>query len=69
MIFYFFFISLYSLDTSFTEKYTSWLICEIHESIKTLETRNSIVFDLSFPNNTNLSCFFFFFFRYDLYFF
>ena len=36
--------------------------------IKTLEIRTSIVFNLSFPNNTIFSCFFFFFFIIDLYF-
>ena len=62
-----FYISLYSLNTLFTETNSSWLI---YESIKALEIRNSIVFNfLSFPNNTNLSYFFFFFFFIiDLYF-
>ena len=35
--------------------------------IKALEIRTSIVFNLSFPNNTILSYFFFFFFIIDLY--
>ena len=35
---------------------------------KALEIRTSIVFNLSFPNNYILSCFFFFFFIIDLYF-
>ena len=43
----------------------SWLI---YESIKALEIKNSIVFNLSFPNNTILSCSFFFTFLIDLYF-
>ena len=38
------------------------------ESIKAIEIRASIVFNLSFSNNTILSCFFFFFFMIDLYF-
>ena len=38
------------------------------ESIKALETRTSIVFNLSFPNNTISSYFFFFFFKIYLYF-
>ena len=37
---------------------SSWLI---YESIKALENRDSIVFNLSFLNNTILSWFFFFF--------
>ena len=65
MIFFAFFISLYSLNTLFTETNSSWLI---YESIKALEIRISIVFNLSFPNNTILSCFFFFFFIIDLHF-
>ena len=43
------FISLYSLNTLFTETNSPWLI---YESIKALEIRTSIVFDLSFPNKT-----------------
>ena len=35
----------------------------MYESIKALEVRNSIVFNISFPNNTILLCFFFFFFN------
>ena len=56
--FIFFFLSLYSLYTLFTETNSSWLI---YESIKTLEIRTLIVFNSSFPNNFILSCFFFFF--------
>ena len=37
-------------------------------SIKVLQIRTSIVFNLSFCNNSILSCFFFFFFIIDLYF-
>ena len=40
----------------------------MYELIKTLEIRTSIIFNLSFPNNTILSCFFFFSFINDLYF-
>ena len=36
--------------------------------MKDLEIRTSIVFNLSFPNNTILSCFLFFYFMIDLYF-
>ena len=36
--------------------------------IKALEIKTSIVFNLSLPNNTILSCFFFFFLIIDLYF-
>ena len=49
-----FFISLYSLKKLFLEAILSWLM---HESIKALEIRTSIVFNLSFPNSTILSCF------------
>ena len=59
------FISLYSLDTLFTETKSSWIM---FESIKGLENRPSIVFNLSFPYNTILSCFFFFCFIIGLYF-
>ena len=52
------FISLYSLNTLFTETNLSWLIYEL---IKALEIRTFIVFNLSFPIKTILSCFFFFF--------
>ena len=37
------------------------------ESIKTLEIRTLIVFNVYFPNNIILSCFFFFFLIIDLY--
>ena len=47
----------------FTETYSS-----LYESIKALEIRTSIVFNLTFPNNTVLSCFFFFLFIIYLYF-
>ena len=40
----------------------------IYESIKALEIRISIVLNFYFPNNTILSCFFFFLFITDLYF-
>ena len=56
-------ISLCSLNTLFTKANSSWLICE---SIRALDIRTSIVFDLSFLNNTILSCFFFFFFTIHL---
>ena len=59
------FISSYSLNTLFTETNSSWLK---YESIKALEIKNSIVFNISFPNNTRLSCFFFFFLIIELHF-
>ena len=62
----FFFISLSSLKTLFTETNSSLLI---YESIKALEIITSIVFNLSFPSNTSiLQCFFFFFFVIDSHF-
>ena len=64
-IFISFLISLYSLNTLFTETNSSWLI---YDSIKALENRTYIVFNLSFPSNTILSYFFFFFFIISLYF-
>ena len=59
------FISSYSLNTLFSEINSSWLK---YESIKALEIKNSIVFNISFPNNTRLPCFFFFFLIIDLHF-
>ena len=38
------------------------------ESIKVLEIKSSMLFNLDFANNTILSCFFFFFLIIDLYF-
>ena len=40
----------------------------IFESIKVLEIKTSMLFNLDFANNTILSCFFFFFLIIDLYF-
>ena len=40
----------------------------MYQSIKALENRTWIVFNLVFANNTILSCFFFFFSIIDLYF-
>ena len=57
-----FFIWLYSLET-FTKANSSQLISEL---IKALEIRTSIVFNVSFPSSTILSCFFFFFIIYFL---
>ena len=48
------FISLYSLNTLFTETNLSW---RIYGSIKYLEIRTSIVFNLPFHNNIILSYF------------
>ena len=64
-VFNFSFILLYSLNILFTDTNWSWLTCE---SIKTLEIKSLVVFNLSFPNNTVLSCLFFLFFIIDLYF-
>ena len=58
-------MSLYSLNTLFTETNSPWLI---YESIKNLEIKTSIIFNLAVPSNTILSCFLFFFFIIDLYF-
>ena len=55
----FFLLSLFSLNTLFTE---------IYELIKALETRTSIASDLVFSTNVVLSCFFFFLII-DVYFF
>ena len=44
------------------------LLWSITESIKVLEIKTSMLFNLDFANNTILSCFFFFFFTIDLYF-
>ena len=48
-------ISSYSFNTLFTETNSSWLI---YESIKPLELKTSMVFNLPFASNTILSCFF-----------
>ena len=52
------FMSLYSLNTLFTETNSLRLI---DESIKALEVMTSMVFNLVFANNAILSCFFLFF--------
>ena len=59
------FMSLYSFNTSFTEKGWLWLI---FGSIKALEIKISIVFNLVFAENAISSCFFIFFLIIDLYF-
>ena len=51
-------ILLYCFRTLFIKTNSSWLITE---SIKTLEIKTSMLFNLDFANNTILSCFFFFF--------
>ena len=48
------FISLYSLNTFFTETNLSWLIYEL---AKVLEIRMLIVFNVFYANNIILSCF------------
>ena len=63
-------ISLSSVKTLFTKINSSCITYEsftIYESIKDSEIRTLMVFDLSFPNNTIFSCFFFFFTIIDLY--
>ena len=45
------FMSFYFFNTSFTNTDWSWLVCE---SIKALEIKISIVFNLIFANNTIL---------------
>ena len=57
------FISLHSLNALFTKTNSSWLI---YKSIKVLEIKTLIVFNLVFANKTILSCFFFFFLMIDL---
>ena len=59
------FLSLYSVSTLFTETNLLWLI---YESIKALETRTSIAFNLAFHSNTVLSCFFLFYLIIDSHF-
>ena len=60
------FVSLSSLNTLFTETNSSSII---YESIKALEIKTSIAFNLGFPSNTVISWFFFFILIIDLYFF
>ena len=57
------FISSYSFNTLITKTNSSWLI---YESIKALEIKIFMLFELVFANNTTLSCFFFFFLIIDL---
>ena len=59
------FISWYSLNTLFTKKKLCWLK---YESIKIFEIRTLIVCNLSFSNNTVLSCISFFFLKINMYF-
>ena len=58
-------MSLYSFWTLFNKTNLSWLITE---SIKALEIKTFILFNLDFANNTIWSCFFFFFSIIDFYF-
>ena len=60
------FILLYSFRALFIKTNSSWLM---NESIKALEIKTSMSFNLDFDNRTILSCFFFFFLNIDLYFF
>ena len=69
MFLIFSFISIYSLYYSFTLFTKTHLSRIIHESIKELEIKTSMLFDIAFANNIILSCFFFFFLIIDLYFF
>ena len=50
------FVSPYSSCTVFIKTNSSWLI---FESIKDLEIKTSMLFNLDFVNHTVLSCFFF----------
>ena len=59
------FITSYSFRTLFFKANSSRLITE---SIKALEIKTSMLFNLDCVNNTILSCFFFFFLMTDLYF-
>ena len=52
-----FHLVIFSQRIFFSERTLPWLI---HESIKALEIRNFITFNLSFPSSTNVSCFIFF---------
>ena len=54
----------YSLSTLFIKTNSS---LPIFESVKALEIKTSMLFDLDFSNNTILSCFFYFFLINDLY--
>ena len=54
-----YFMSLYLLNTLFIRTNSSRIISE---SIKTLKTKTSKLFNLGFANNTTLSCFFPFFY-------
>ena len=60
------FVSLYSFRTLFIKTNSS---LQITESIKDLEIKTSMLFNLDFANNTILSCFFLIFLIIDLYFF
>ena len=51
-------MSLYFFNTLFIRTNSSRIICE---SIKALETKTSLLFNLVFAKNTILSCFFLFF--------
>ena len=59
------FILSYSFSTSFIKTHLLWLTLE---SIKALEIKTSLLFNLDFANNTILSCFFFLFLIIELYF-
>ena len=52
-----FFIPSYSLNASFTKTNSSWLM---YESVKVLEIKASMLFNLFFSNSSILSWFFFF---------
>ena len=57
------FISSYSFCSLFIKTNSSWTI---FESIKDLEIKTSMLFNLDFANSTFLSCFFYFFLIIDL---
>ena len=62
-IFIYSFLSLWSISTLFTGINSSWLKSE---SIREIENKTSMVFNLVSARNTILSCFFFFFINYWL---
>ena len=62
-IFIYSFLSSWSISTLFTDINASWLKSE---SIREIENKTSMVFNLVSARNTILSCFFFFFLNYWL---
>ena len=58
-------MSSYTFSIIFLKENSLWLI---FESIRALEIKTSMLFNLVFPKNTILSCFFFIFIIIDFYF-